>query len=141
MNNRNIVVSFPLDRRTDYSRNDMLDGKNHEIKVAKIETFTIENQIFYMVSGFDITRGCGIEILLIKEGNILRKVPLLDYDELNHYEINPRTLSEQEVQSLLNGNSPPIPPMPLTTIANIIKQKNNHKFKLNQIINMWNKNK
>ena len=122
MKKRNIVVSFPLDRRTDYSRNDLLDGTNHEIEVDQISTFDLDNQHFYMVDGFDITRGCGIGILLIRNGNILRKVPLLDYDELNRYAINPRILSESEVQSLLDRNGNYVSAMQLTTISNIIAQ-------------------
>lgn len=122
MKKRNIVVSFPLDGRTDYSRNDLLDGTNHEIEVDQISTFDLENQHFYMVDGFDITRRCGIGILLIRNGNILRKVPLLDYDELNRYAINSRVLSESEVQSLLDRNGYYVSAMPLTTISNIVAQ-------------------
>ena len=118
----NIVVSFPLDRRTDYSRNDLLDGTNHEIEVDQISTFDLDNQHFYIVDGFDITRDCGIGILLIRNGNILRKVPLLDYDELNRYPINPRVLGESEVQSLLDRNGYYISAMPLTTISNVVAQ-------------------
>lgn len=122
MKKRNIVVSFPLDRRTDYSRNDLLDGTNHEIEVDQISTFDLDNQHFYIVNGFDITRGCGIRVLLIRNGNILRKVPLLDYGELDRYAINPRVLEESEVQSLLDRNGYYISAMPLTTISNIVAQ-------------------
>lgn len=122
MKKRNIVVSFPLDRRTDYSRNDLLDGANHEIEIDLIEAFYVENQQFYLASGFDITRNCDIVILLKPDGNILRKVPLLDYDELYRYQVNPRVLSEREVQSLLDRNGNYISAMPLTTISNIVAQ-------------------
>ncbi len=122
MKKKNIVVSFPLDRRNDYSRNDLLDGTNHEIEVNQISTFEQENQHFYIVNGFDITRNCEIVILLIKQGNVLRKVPLLDYDELNRYAINSRVLSESEIQILLDRNGYYVSSIPLTTISNIVSQ-------------------
>lgn len=122
MKKRKIVVSFPLDSRTDYSKNDLLDGKNHEIEVDQMSSFDLDNQHFYIVDGFDITRECDIEILLIRNGNILRKVPLLDYDELNSYAVNSQILGEPEVQSLLDKNGNYISAMPLTTISNIVTQ-------------------
>lgn len=122
MQNNNLVVSFPMDTRTGSSRNDLLDGRNHEIEVDQISTFNLGNQQFYLVDGFDITRSCDIEIVLIRIGNVLIKVPLLDYGELDRYNINLITLSDSETQNLLERNGRYISSMPITTISNIIEQ-------------------
>lgn len=121
--NRKINVFFPLDYRKDYSRNDLLDGQNHQINVDQISNFSVGGHQFYLVSGFDNTRSCNITILLMKYGNRLTKVPLLDYGELDKYMKFPRLLNDHEIDSLLKENGIAFSSMPLTTMSNILQQE------------------
>lgn len=137
MKNRKIKIVFPLDVREKEIRNNLLDGQEHEIEIDNVRGFNVNNRLFYEVSGYDITRNCYIEILLTQDGyKTLRKVPLLDYEELSKYDINARILSLNEVDNLLESNGQYISSMPLTTIEKIIEKdkekqsKNDNKAKI-----------
>ena len=117
-----INVFFPEDTRRMELRNSLLDGCVHQIEIGQISTFERGVSQFYIVNGYDKTRNCGIQILLVKEGNLLKKVPLLDYRELSNYEYDARTLDEDEIELLLENSSHYASSMPLTTIYNVIKE-------------------
>lgn len=118
-----ISVFFPQDNRNDDSKNRLLDGTIHDIEVYGMSTFEKDGLNFYIVNGYDSTRECSIQILLVKDGNSLKKVPLLDYNELSQYEFGARILYEDEIHSILANTSYYASSKPITTISNLVEQE------------------
>ena len=129
--NRKITVYFPSDYRKDFFKNDLLDGTNHEIYVEKVLAFNAERRQFYLVSGFDDTKKRSVAILLMKDGRfggMLKKVPLMDYGEIDKYMKFPVALSDNEIDSLLKKSGYAFSSMPLTTISDILSQDRREEY-------------
>ena len=61
--NNNVKIFFPGDKRDEYARNDLLDGRFHNISIRNMTSFWVGSQNFYNVEGYDNTRNCEVNII------------------------------------------------------------------------------
>lgn len=132
--NNNVKIFFPEDKRDEYARNDLLDGRFHNISIRNMTSFWVGSQNFYNVEGYDNTRNCEVNIILINEMGHLKKVPLYDYDELNHLNIDEFPLKDNMIQDIIKSTGGVIESMPITSLAKIVQKKSEVDKNNNKIV-------